>query len=336
MKRLLPYASPLLHNDIHWNLPIDTLPHLSTLLRRMQLQTHHSLPPDHLNTAPDYVAHVWSQPLSTMDDAHKLDGLLPCLAPELAGLKQSVVEPVRVPLSQRAPGQAACLTPVHALVSTDGIRFADPCSVPFSSDDAQVLFQAIAPIYESEGVELTYVSPWNWEVAHSSLAGIALPSLERVLGESVQHWQSSNPLQPLRLLRRLQSEAQMILHTHPLNQAREDQGLPSINSLWLGPLKVADGLDFEIDWCLREPCLQGDAHAWAQAWRAFDTRLAPLPAYLNQPHPPVIELAFAHSTGYSIWSTAHSTRKGWLQSVSSFLGRWRQHPADIQSLLNLS
>ena len=31
----------------------------------------------------------------------------------------------------------------------------------------------------------------------------------------------------------MQTEIQMFLHTHPINQAREQQGLPEINGLWL-------------------------------------------------------------------------------------------------------
>ena len=332
MKRILPYAGALFLSDPAWNVSLNQLSNLKALVLKMQIQVQRHVVPDSFNSSHDYVAYAWAQPSGLGSDDSALDGLLPCLAPELAPSNLSN----SVPIAQHSTYPAACFTPVHALVATDGINFADPCSVPFSSDDAQVLFQAIAPTFESEGVELTYLSPWNWQVAHPSLAGVPLPSLERVMGESVQHWQSSTRMQPLRLLRRLQSEAQMILHTHPLNQAREAQGLPGINTLWLGPVKVADKLNFEVDWRLRESYLLGDAQAWAQAWQAIDASLAPVRALLNQPHPPVIELAFAHSTGYRIWSTENSAHKGWVQSVSSFFSLWRQRPADVQSLLNLS
>ena len=332
MKRILPYAAGLFSTDPAWNVSLNQLSNLKALVLKMKIQAQRHVAPDGFNSSYDFVAHAWAQPLGSGTDDSAIDGLLPCLAPESASSNLSN----SVPIAQHSTHHAACFTPVHALVATDGINFSDPCSIPFSSDDARVLFQAIAPTFESEGVELTYISPWNWQVAHPSLAGVPLPSLGRVLGQSVQHWQSSNPLQPLRLLRRLQSEAQMILHTHPLNQAREAQGLPCINSLWLGPVKVAECVGYEVDWRLREPYLQGDAQAWAQAWQAIDASLAPMRAILHQLHPPVIELAFAHSTGYCIWSTANQAHKGWLQSWSSFISLWRQRPADVQSLLHHS
>lgn len=40
----------------------------------------------------------------------------------------------------------------------------------------------------------------------------------------------------------LMNEAQMLLHEHPINQARERQGLPLVNSIWLSGGGAADAL----------------------------------------------------------------------------------------------
>ena len=42
----------------------------------------------------------------------------------------------------------------------------------------------------------------------------------------------------MRRVRRLQSEVQMLLHTHPLNAAREDRGDLTVNSFWLDEPRV--------------------------------------------------------------------------------------------------
>ena len=78
------------------------------------------------------------------------------------------------------------------------------------------------------------------------------------------------------LVRRLQSEVQMLLYVHPLNDAREARGAMSVNSFWLagtGPAQPADKVlpaDVVVDDRLRAPLVGDDWSAWAEAWRALD------------------------------------------------------------------
>jgi hypothetical protein len=81
------------------------------------------------------------------------------------------------------------------------------------------------------------------------------------------------------MIRRLQNEMQMLLYTHPLNDARQARGQPAINSVWFhgsGAVPGANGLSHPAapppaeHTDLRAPALAGDAPAWAQAWQALD------------------------------------------------------------------
>jgi hypothetical protein len=78
------------------------------------------------------------------------------------------------------------------------------------------------------------------------------------------------------LVRRLQSEVQMLLYVHPLNDTREARGAMSVNSFWLagtGPTQPADKAlpaDVIVDDRLRAPLLADDWSAWADAWHALD------------------------------------------------------------------
>ncbi len=78
------------------------------------------------------------------------------------------------------------------------------------------------------------------------------------------------------LVRRLQSEVQMLLYVHPLNDDREARGAMSVNSFWLsgtGPAQPADKAlpaDVVVDERLRAPLLGDDWSAWAEAWHALD------------------------------------------------------------------
>jgi len=101
-------------------------------------------------------------------------------------------------------------------------------------------------------------------------------SLDRVIGRPIDPWL------PERLagqqLRRLQSEVQMLLHTHPLNDAREARGALPVNSFWLsgtGPSRapVADSSLPTVDPRLRAPLLAEDWSGWAEAWQALDAQV---------------------------------------------------------------
>src|SRR6202012_2362677 len=76
------------------------------------------------------------------------------------------------------------------------------------------------------------------------------------------------------LLRRLQSEAQLVLHSHPVNEAREERDVPVVNSIWpsgCGHAQRADAAATPVlSGALRAPLLAGDWAAWAEAWQAID------------------------------------------------------------------
>jgi hypothetical protein len=75
----------------------------------------------------------------------------------------------------------------------------------------------------------------------------------------------------------------MLLHTHPINEAREAAGLPTVNSFWLsgcGRLATAAAPGaVPVDDRLREPALAEDWAAWCEAWQALDA--GPIAALLH-------------------------------------------------------
>lgn len=156
----------------------------------------------------------------------------------------------RIPLqawfhaSDVAHAQEPCarLTPFHGLVGSDRITLVPPDEQQLSVAESKALFDTLQPLFESEGVALVWNSPLNWTVRHESLRHLPCASLDRAEGDSVQRWQGATPLNASRLLRRLQNEAQMVLHDHPVNQARAQRGALAVNSLWLDHAGAADEL----------------------------------------------------------------------------------------------
>jgi hypothetical protein len=78
-----------------------------------------------------------------------------------------------------------------------------------------------------------------------------------------------------RLVRRLQNEMQMLLYTHPINDARAARGAPAVNSFWLSgtgdlPANAPPFLPATVIDTLQASALSDNAAAWTQAWQALD------------------------------------------------------------------
>ena len=192
------------------------------------------------------------------------DGLLPFAAHAARGAGLAV-----------EPGSGwGLLTPTHWHVGRDQINLADPAGLELGEDEARTLHATLAPLFEDIGWHLHWHSATRWFVNHPSLAALPTASIDRVIGRNVDLWLNDHP--GIQLVRRLQSEAQMLLYVHPLNDEREARGAMSVNSFWLagtGPTQPAGQAlpaDVVVDDRLRAPLLGDDWSAWAEAWHALD------------------------------------------------------------------
>lgn len=164
------------------------------------------------------------------------------------------------------------LTPVHAQVGSDQVSVADPAALALDEAASRAFFEAVQPLFVDDGCVFVWGAPTRWYLAHESLSGLATASPDRIIGRSIDPWLPRSPA--ARRWRRLQNELQMLLHAHPLNDAREAAGLLPVNSVWLSgcgvaqPARETPGL--VVDERLRGPALAEDWPAWAEAWRALD------------------------------------------------------------------
>ncbi|WP_141100864.1 hypothetical protein [Roseateles aquatilis] len=173
----------------------------------------------------------------------------------------------------QAPGDAAwaLLTPVHFAVGTDGVTAMDPSTLDLTESESRAFFDALtASLFPAgEGWRGAWLSTAAWAVAHESLDGLEAASIDRVLNRGVETW-----MPQARRLRTLLNEMQMLLHDHPLNQARESRGLRPLNAVWISGCGRDRGTalpaDLNVDERLRAPMLAGDLYAWSEAWKALD------------------------------------------------------------------
>lgn len=163
------------------------------------------------------------------------------------------------------------LTPVHWRVGTDAVHLADPLALALDETASHAFFDAVRPLFESEGFTLAWGAPLRWYASHPMFATLATASLDRVIGRNVDRWLPAQ--REARLVRRLQNEVQMLLHTHEINRQREAEGLLPVNSFWLsgcGAARAESAHDAVLDERLAPPALAEDWPAWAAAWGELD------------------------------------------------------------------
>lgn len=129
----------------------------------------------------------------------------------------------------------ALLTPGHWLMGREHFTLLDPQGLGLDAATSQALLEALRPLFEDDGWQLRWGAPTRWYASHPSLDGLPTASLDRVVGRNPDLWLSADPQDHAvtRALRRLQAEVQMALYQHPLNDRREAEGLPTVNSFWV-------------------------------------------------------------------------------------------------------
>lgn len=237
---------------------IDTLdlPHLRTLLAQLSPIADDCGDELSLSTPHERaLAHAWGWPLE--------DGLL-ALVHWLARADG---------LELTGPGWGL-LSPAHWHVGTEQVSLIDPEALQLDDTSSRVFFDVLAPLFADDGWELRWGSATRWYVRHDSLSALPTASLDRVVGRNVDLWLNDHPAN--RAIRRLQAEAQMLLYTHPANDAREQRGALPLNSFWVSatgtrqPLPHVTDNQVRLDNRLRSPLLGGDLTHWAQCFAELD------------------------------------------------------------------
>ncbi|MEO8807992.1 MAG: hypothetical protein ABI433_18070 [Burkholderiaceae bacterium] len=301
MHLLIPFASALSEAASHVLHDLQ-LPNLTRLMARLtpaaaDAGDEYTLSPPHERA----LAAAWGW--------HGDDGALP-FAAHTAGLDG-------VEVGELAWG---LVTPAHWHVGRDHVTLADPDALQLSEAESRAAFEAVRELFESEGFALRWGAPSRWYVAHESLADLPSAALDRVIGRNVDLWirHGAEFQSQARLVRRLQSEVQLLLYPHALNEEREQRGALTLNSFWLsgcGRAQAVPANEVLVNDTLRAPLLAQDWVAWADAWRALDAgALAALLADAQAGQPTTLTLCGERNAQHF----ANSPRSLWQQLGSRF------------------
>jgi hypothetical protein len=193
------------------------------------------------------------------------DGLLPWAALQAQALN----------LPAPAAGEAwAWLTPCHWQANADHVRMADPADSQIRADESRQVVQALTGFLAEDGIALHGLQGAHWLASGTAFKGLPTASLARASGGAVDHWLPRQP--QAQVLRKLQNEMQMLLYSHPVNDARATRGLLPINSFWVSgtgtlPANFQAATQSTVLETLSQPAARDDAVAWTRAWQALDS-----------------------------------------------------------------
>ena len=265
------------------NNALDTLylPNLQKLLRRMACVSK-------LSTTPEGVSAF----LMPHESAPQLMGAWPLL------------------------GKEAIMTPCHWQVGMNEVILLNPKELALNENESRQLLSAIQPYFEEDGLQVVYESPLVWRVTGDLLDGLPLASIDRVVGQNIKPWMPEH--QRAKTLQRLQSEMQMLLYQHPVNDERSLKGRWTVNSFWLHrrlEQLYPDSADFGVALDLRETVGPFNAKLWQQAWQHLDATLCTsLYQALDQNHE--ISLSLCSET---TWRHYRPQAASWLNKLQRLI-----------------
>jgi hypothetical protein len=132
---------------------------------------------------------------------------------------------------QAPRGTWACVAPVHLTAAIDHLQLAAPAPLPLGTDESEALLASLNDQLTGTGFRLHAFADRGWlcecppnlECAAVEPAAAVGRNLRALLPAGKDGAQVCV----------LVNELQMRLHEHPVNERREVQGAPTVNSLWL-------------------------------------------------------------------------------------------------------
>ena len=206
--------------------------------------------------------------------------------------------------------------PVHLRVDRDQLILADSRAFGIIQDEANRLTQTLNSHFNNAELVFQAKHPERWylrlekppQLQTRALAEVADKNIDEFLpiGADSVYWHG------------VCNEIQMVLHTHPVNEAREAAGIPAVNSLWLW----GGGRRSNI---ARKPF----AHVWTNECLTKGLALASgtgisslqqnAQAWLAQPHAPGVHLVVLDSLR---GAAQYQDMERWMENIKELEARW--------------
>ena len=124
-----------------------------------------------------------------------------------------------------------CATPVHLETRRNALMLTDPAGLEISAEESAAFAAMLTAHLHDENITLHAPQPRHWYLRCDKPPVMTTSSLDTVTGRDVRTFLPQGADSPR--WHRILTEIQMLLHAHPLNDAREARGLVPVNSVWL-------------------------------------------------------------------------------------------------------
>lgn len=213
--------------------------------------------------------------------------------------------------SEVGGGYVLFADPVHLVLQRDSFSLSSPVPLVLSLAESEALLESLNLHFASDGLKFIQGTSGRWYVQQSSQPQMATSHPGRAINRDINAFLPQGP--DAGQWNHLINEIQMLLFSHPVNEARESKGLLPCNSLWFWgggklPEAVTAGLG-EVYSSL--PLIKGLCRLAGSAHKEVPTDF------------PVID---AQTTWIS-FDAAHSLHDAWFQAATDALMR-----GDIQAL----
>lgn len=120
--------------------------------------------------------------------------------------------------------------PVHLRLHGDRLILADASRLAVTPDEAREFVAALNSHFAGQGISFVAARPQRWYVRTGNGARVQTTPTSEAAGRSIEALLPRGD--DSARWRRVINEAQMLLHEHPGNEAREQEGRPTVNSVW--------------------------------------------------------------------------------------------------------
>jgi hypothetical protein len=191
----------------------------------------------------------------------------------------------------------ACLQPVHLHATRDHLILMGQNQIDLTQTESAELLKAALPFIEEDFQSAILLQGQQyWFVPAGPFTNLESYSIDQAHGRNIDWWmpRDTNEEGIAKRWRKLQNEIQMLWHIDPVNEEREQRGMPSINSLWISGIgKLSD---------VKTP------HVVQQSRHLYGSHplLAGLAKHLNIPHSTTLNTPAAGSFAWldnpeSVW-----------------------------------
>lgn len=156
-----------------------------------------------------------------------------CQAFEVERQRDWPVAPLTLMVDGGDPGEAYWLRadPVHLRLHREQLVLADSNAFAVSRDEAAALTDAMNAYFAAERLHFSAPRPDRWYLRLDSDPQIVTCPLDEAAGGSIERRLPAG--EKALEWHRIGNEIQMLLHAHPVNEAREARGELTVNGVWL-------------------------------------------------------------------------------------------------------